>query len=154
MDVPIGQLGAYAGRGGDLSGSLAGFGQSMSAPIGGYTNPGGYLGTVGDSRTFSALSPRAQSYMQAGSPGNYGAFVDAANQRGMGMTSNSGFGNQGGMPDWVQRLFEMLQQQRTDYSKMFETKQSQEPIVMTFNNPQPNPMLGSKAGSTSNVKFM
>lgn len=123
---------AYSGSG------LSSFGSAMNAPIGGLggvpgtsayagwgggaaglpTYGGGYIGSVGDSRTFSALNPRSQAYMQAGSPDSYATWL----QRGGGM---QGGGQQDQLQQLLSTLFQQQQQQprRPDYSQLFANSQ-------------------------------
>jgi hypothetical protein len=122
---------AYSG------GGLSGMGSAMNAPIGGLgmvpgtamysrggglggspTYGGGYIGNVGDSRTFSALSPLSQEYMRAGSPGNnYARWLQGG---GGGAVPGVAPGVAGG--DALQQMLAMMfaqQQRRADYSQLF-----------------------------------
>jgi hypothetical protein len=89
------------------SGGLGSMGSAMNAPIGGLggvsgtaaysggfgvapaTYGGGYFGSVGDSRGFGALSPRAKAYLEGGGGGRYSDWLRGPQGGG---TPRGGFG--------------------------------------------------------------
>jgi hypothetical protein len=138
--ISSGSSGAAYGGGGGLSS----MGSAMSAPIGGLGNVGGtassgwggataptygggYLGNVGDSRTFAGLSPRSQAYMQAGSPGGYASWLQQQRQGGGGAPGAAP--PEMTMEDMLASMFVQQQRQRPDYSQLFA------PSPMTLEGP-------------------
>jgi hypothetical protein len=125
--APIGGLGGVPGT------AMYGLGGGMG---GAATYGGGYLGNVGDSRTFSALSPRSQAYMQAGSPGSYASWL-----QGGGGAPQGGDGGFGSAPmsiqDALAMMFSPQPQSRPDYSQLFQSPSVQlEGPMMASQQPQ------------------
>ena len=154
----------------------SGMGQASSAPIGGLgqvpgtsmyslggvmggspTYGGGYIGSVGDSRTFSALSPRSQAYMQQGSPGSYASWLQGGAGGGGGAPgggASQGSGGAVGTPSSLQNILAMLfaqhqPQQRPDYSQLFMGSgvNLESPMTMVSQAPQ---QLGGNYNTFSN----
>jgi hypothetical protein len=145
--APIGGLGQVPGT------AAYGWGGAQSG-MQGYapTYGGGYLGNVGDSRTFSALSPSSQAYMQAGSPGSYASWLQG------GGAGGGGGGGGGGMPrglsleEMLAMMFQQQQQKRPDYSALFMSPQIQleGPATMT---PQAQPGSSGRPRFTNTPQY-
>lgn len=144
MDSPIGGLGSVAGT------ASSAWGGAQSGMQGyGPTNAGGYLGSVGDSRSFSALSPRSTAYMKAGSPGRYGDWVAA----GGGAGGGGGGGGQQDLMQMLARMFQQQQQQSPDYSQLFMSPVQLDSPITIESSPQTLAMDTTKPTLANTPRF-